>query len=89
MNQTPYFQITPDGAVNVAPERPTNGRANYSLKPVQVAVRRNPLGLEIHSANSSTAIDLAEVDALDIAMMLVYGVREAAPAPSEFVEVAP
>jgi hypothetical protein len=90
MNPTkPYFKSQPDGTVSVTPAPSDSASRGYAKKPVQVAVRREPLGLEIHGENFSSEIDLAAVDALDIAMMLVYGVREAAPAPSEFVEVAP
>jgi hypothetical protein len=85
----PYFKSQPDGSVSVLPAPSDTASRGYSKKPVQVAVRREPLGLEIHGENFSSQIDLASIDALDIALMLVYGVREAAPAPSEFVEVAP
>lgn len=90
MNSKPYFQISPDGTINVLPKPPNTAKINYSKKLVQFAVHRNPMGLEIHGENFSTVIDLSTDDALSIIMMLAYEVREAVytPAKCEFVEAS-
>ena len=55
MNTTkPYFKIRPDGTVNVQPAPPNHAKIDYSKKPVHFAVRRDPLGLEIHGEDFST-----------------------------------
>jgi hypothetical protein len=87
MNSKPYFKSQPDGSVCVTPAPPDTASRGYAARPVQVAVRREPLGLEIHGENFSSEIDLSTFDALDVCMMILYGVREAAPVPCEFVEV--
>ena len=89
MTSKPYFKTRPDGTVNVIPAPPSIAEIDYSKKPIQFAVRREPLGLEIHGENFSTAISLSTDDALSIILMLTYAVREAAytPAKCEFSEV--
>ncbi|MHB8949185.1 MAG: hypothetical protein ACYC4S_08995 [Rhodoferax sp.] len=90
MNSKPHFKISPDGTVNVLPKPPNTAKIDYSKKPVQFAIRRKPLGLEIHGENFSTVIDLTQDDALSIILMLTYAVREAAYTQigRELVEVA-
>lgn len=89
MNSNPYFKIRPDGTVNVIPEPPNTVNFDYTKKPVQFAIRRDPLGIEIHGKNFSAVIDLTVDDALSVILMLTYAVREAnyTPAKCEFVEV--
>jgi hypothetical protein len=90
MNTNPYFKIGADGTVNVQPPPKLQPGQDYSKKPVQVAIRREPLCLEIHGANFSTLIHLTKVDALGLMMMLAYALREEEYLPNvcEFVEVA-
>ena len=87
MNTKPYFKILPDGTVTVQPASPNTAKFDYSKKPVQFAIRRDPLGLEIHGENFSTVIDLTPDDALSIILMLTYAVREATYTPSAVSEV--
>lgn len=91
MNSKPYFQINPDGAVKVLTGPPPKAaQIDYKKKPVQFAIRRVPLGLEIHGENFSTVIDLTTDDALSIILMLTYAVREGVytPARPEGFEVS-
>lgn len=91
MNSKPYFKIDPDGAVKVLTGPPPKAaKIDYTKKPVQFAIRRDPLGLEIHGDNFSAVIDLSMDDALSIILMLTYAVREAAytPARTEGAEVS-
>jgi ribosomal protein L25 (general stress protein Ctc) len=90
MNSKPYFQIRPDGTVNVLPAPPKTVSVDHAKRPVNFAVRRAPLGLEIHGENFSTVIDLTVDDALSIIMLLTYAAREAVytPTKSQFPEVA-
>ena len=74
MTSKPYFKTQPDGTVTVIPAPPSTAKIDYSKKPVQFAVRRGPLGLEIHSENFSTVIDLTTDEALSIILMLTYAV---------------
>ena len=90
MNTKPYFKIQPDGTVNVqAPPKLQPGQ-DYSKKPVQVAIRRDPFGLEIHGENFSAVANLTKADALGLVMMLAYWLRESEFPPNmcEFVEVS-
>ena len=89
MTSKPYFKTRPDGTVTVIPAPPSAANVDYSKKPIQFAVQRDPLGLEIHSENFSTVIDLTTDDALSIILMLTYAVRETVykPAKCEFTEV--
>ena len=90
MNSKPYFQIRPDGTVNVVPAPVKRATTDYSQKPVQYAVRHDSMRLELHGENFSTLINLSTDDALNIAMMLTYAVREALyhTFKTEFVEVS-
>lgn len=90
MNTKPYFKICPDGTVNVQPPPQLLPGQGYSKKPVQVAIRYNPLRLELHGEAFTASANLSTDDALSIAMMLVYAVREKVYGPQlcEFVEVS-
>lgn len=90
MNSKPYFQIRPDGTINVLPTAPKPVSVDCSKKPVQFAVLRAPLGLKIHGENFAAVINLTADDALTIAMLLAYAVREEAfvPAPAAEYEAA-
>lgn len=83
MNSKPYFKIDPDGAVKVLTGPPPKAaQIDYKKKPVQFAIRRDPLALEIHGENFSTTMDLNMDDALSIILMLTYAVREVAYTPA-------
>ncbi len=83
MNSKPYFKINPDGTVNVLTgPLPKAAQIDYTKKPVQFAIRRGPMGLEVHGENFSTVINLTPDDALSIILMLTYAVREAVYTPA-------
>jgi len=89
MNTNPYFKIGPDGTVNLQQRPKLLPGQDYSKKPVQFAIRRDPFGLEIHGENFSAVATLTKADALGLMMMMAYWLRESEFPPNmcEFVEV--
>lgn len=74
MNKNPFFKITADGVISAqtAPETP---RADYSQKPVHLAVTGS-LGIELHGENFSVTTQLSDDAALSLVMLLAYALRE-------------